>query len=211
MLRLFSFISSILLLVFFYFQVTSTKILVIFDGDDFLSKYIIQKVPPIIFTILFITILVLLVKGLYSPSRKLAYVNYFVSLAIFNIAFIITVDLVQLESMSEVFIFKIYHPIPIETKLEYFRMQLTFFADQLSNDRNLIFYLENILNTRLNKNLMLQMNAQELTMYARDFIVAALQNINDHPISRNYIKIERPTFSLLAIYFLIQHVYKYLI
>lgn len=32
------------------------------------------------------------------------------------------------------------------------------------------------------------MNAQELTMYARDFIVAALQHTNDRTISKNIIK-----------------------
>lgn len=181
MIRLFSLTSTILLLILWYFQVQSTHILFKVDGNDYFSQYIHQNTPGFIYHLLFGMLLILLFTGFFSNNRNLAAINYLISLAVFHIAFVLTADMIQLKSMSEYFIFKIYHPIPMEVKLDYFKMQLTYFLDQFANDKSVIYYLDHLIATRLDKNLMMLMDAEMLTQYAKAFIEAALKEDNTHP------------------------------
>jgi hypothetical protein len=167
-------IGAILLLIYFYKHIDQYSIQVYESSTVSMTVVDILHAIPRPGIWLLATILVIL--GSLFIKTRWKYVGYTIALLVVDISFALILSELALESYTPYYILQVYHPISLETKLDYLQNEVIYCYSQILpelakysiDELNLI---KDHLESKLNTTYVSMLNAQGLSQYARHLVM----------------------------------------
>jgi hypothetical protein len=162
--------SAIGITIYSYVSFATNRLVFEANDDLYISNFISLFCSKPFIHLLFLLIIIALISSLLFNSRYLRYLSYFLSLIILNMSWYITMDIFLLKNLTSYFLIKIYHPIPLEVKLNYLSSYLSLYYESAKLPLEAHPILEEVLAKTSIKTLLPVMDANCIQKYCQDCV-----------------------------------------
>lgn len=159
----------ILLLVYFYIQVINQHMFIKLNANIHTAK--IGSFIPDFFIGLFVVVLsIFIIVSYYKKDMWIQIAYFFLASFILSTAFMITMNMLQLNNETLFLTMTIYHPIPLSMKSEYLQLQILALVELNNFDKTFLVFLGERMPQYFIPELLKDLNCESLNQYAYQII-----------------------------------------
>lgn len=187
--KLFHKSTVILLLLYFYIQVINSK-MYIKVHPNILSEKTVTILPEFLIHTFFWMIIIFVIISFYMDRVFIQILYFFVASFVFSTAFVVTANMLQLNAQTDFIMTTIYHPVPLDFKIQYLKNQICSLIalNNFEQNKDMLTLLAKKIPIYFKEDSIKNLNCEGLNLYAQEIVLDTFKELKfKHSIRNNII------------------------